>query len=315
MKTAVVILNWNTREYLLRWLPSLIESCRNADACAVVADNASTDGSLAMMAEQFPDIRTIALDRNYGFTGGYNRAVAALLAGPDVPEYIVLMNSDIEVADGWLQPLSGYMDSHAECAVCGPKIHKLEPLADGGFSRSDMFEYAGAAGGFLTRHGFPYCRGRILSHTSRDRGQYDAAAAEVQWISGACMMTRSSLWRELGGLDDRFFAHMEEIDYCWRARSAGWKVVCVPSSVVWHLGGGTLPQGSPFKLKLNFRNSLLMLAKNLPGEADGEIAGRRIRTRMFMDRCIALAYRMTGHKADALAVKEAHDEFKKMQKI
>lgn len=315
MKTAVVILNWNTREYLLRWLPPLIQSCRKADAGVIVADSASTDGSLEMMAERFPDIRTIALDSNYGFTGGYDRAVAQILDSPDAPTYIVLINSDIEVTDGWLEPLVDYMDAHPQCGVCGPKLHKLVRTADGGYERSDRFEYAGAAGGMLTRHGFPYCRGRILKHTSVDRGQYDAGPADVEWISGACFMTRSSLWRELGGLDDRFFAHMEEIDYCWRARRAGWKVTCIPSSTVWHLGGGTLPQGSPFKLKLNFRNSLLMLAGNLPGSVGPESAGRMIRTRMAMDRCIAAVYRLTGRKADADAVREAHDEFKKMQKI
>ena len=311
MRAAAIILNWNTKDYLRRWLPALLESCRAAESCVVVADNASADGSVEMMAREFPEVRTIALDANYGFTGGYNRAVAQILADADAPEYIVLINSDIEVAAGWLEPLIAFMDSRPDCGVCGPKLHALRRNADGGFTRTDRFEYAGAAGGLLTRHGFPYCRGRILSHTSADKGQYDAPA-ELKWVSGACLMTRSSLWRELGGLDERFFAHMEEIDYCWRARRKGWKICCVPQSVVWHLGGGTLPNGSPFKLELNFRNSLLMLSKNLPEELGPKRAARRLRARMAIDRCIAAVYRICGKKENAQAVRRAHEEFRKL---
>ncbi|MCQ2181951.1 MAG: glycosyltransferase family 2 protein [Bacteroidales bacterium] len=314
MRTAVVILNWNTKDFLQRWLPGLTVSCNDADAEVVVADNSSTDGSLEMMAERFPSVRTIPLDKNYGFTGGYNRAIEQILEWPDAPEYVVLMNSDIEVAGGWLQPLVAHMDAHAECGICGPKLHALEKKPDGSYLKSSRFEYAGAAGGLLTRHGFPYCRGRFLSWTAEDRGQFDRMVP-LKWVSGACFMTRSSLWRELGGLDERFFAHMEEIDFCWRARRAGYCVNCVPDSVVWHLGGGTLPQGSVFKLKLNFRNSLLMLAKNLPAELGPKRAGSRIRTRMAMDRVIALAYRISGRRDFAEAVKEAHIEFKQLEKI
>lgn len=315
MKTAVVILNWNTRDYLRRWLPGLIGSCARADAAVFVADSASTDGSVDFVRENFPQVRTICLDANYGFTGGYNRAIAQITEGPDAPEYVVLINSDIDVEDGWLEPLTEYMDTHPRCGICGPKLHKLERTEDGTFVRGQRFEYAGAAGGLLTRHGYPFCRGRILSHTAVDKGQYDSAPADVKWITGACMMTRSTLWRELGGLDDRFFAHMEEIDYCWRARRLGWQVTCVPASTVWHLGGGTLPQGSPFKLKLNFRNSLLMLANNLPGEIGPKSAERRIFFRMVLDGVIACIYLLTGRRAAFDAVKEAHKEFKQMQGI
>jgi len=269
---------------------------------------------MEMMAEHFPSVRTIVHDKNYGFTGGYNRAVAQILDGPDAPEYIVLINSDIEVCDGWLQPLVAHMDSHPECGVCGPKLHALVQNPDGTFTRSTRFEYAGAAGGQLTRHGFPYCRGRFLSRTAEDRGQFDKAV-DLKWVSGACLLTRSSLWHKLGGLDDRFFAHMEEIDFCWRARLDGFKINCVAGSTVWHLGGGTLPQGSPFKLKLNFRNSLLMLAKNLPAELGAERASSRLKTRMAMDRMIALAYRILGHADFATAVRDAHNEFKQIEKI
>lgn len=331
MKTAVVILNWNTKEYLRRWLPGLIDSCQALGrdpvtgeyaAGVVVADSASTDGSLEMMAAEFPTVRTIALDANYGFTGGYNRALALIDA-----QYYVLINSDIEVDDDWLLPLVRWMDSHPECGVCGPRLHALDCKGDPAsakavFTRTDRFEYAGAAGGLLDRYGYPYCRGRVLKRTEKDCGQY-GQPADVLWTTGACLMTRSSLWRSLGGLDDRFFAHMEEIDYCWRAQLAGWKVTVVPESVVWHLGGGTLPQNSPFKLKLNFRNGLLLLENNLEatfmaggmsGSAAHARARRTIAFRRLLDNCSALVYRLTGRKEYACAVRDAHREYKQLRK-
>ena len=211
------------------------------------------------------------------------------------------------------------MDSHPECGVCGPKLHALvckdgDPGSDNAeFVRKDCFEYAGAAGGLLDRYGFPFCRGRILSRIEEDRGQYDAPA-DVLWATGACMMTRSSLWRELGGLDDRFFAHMEEIDYCWRAALKGWKTCVLPQSCVYHIGGGSLPSSSPFKLKLNYRNSLLMMEKNLAASLGENEAARRLRTRLNIDRLARMAYLLTGRKAEAQAVKEAHEEYFKMRK-
>lgn len=320
MKTAVIILNWNTRDYLKRWLPLLEKSCEGLDAEVVVADSASTDGSMEMMAEEFPGIRRIELDANYGFTGGYNRAVGTLLEEEDAPEYVVLINSDIEVSEGWLKPLTEWMDGHPDCGACGPRLHALLQ-EEGGFIRSGRFEYAGAAGGYIDRFGYPFCRGRVLKRTEIDEGQY-GSPADVLWVTGACLMVRSSLWKELKGLDDRFFAHMEEIDLCWRIGLAGWKVTVVPDSIVWHLGGGTLPQDSPFKLKLNFRNGLLLLENNLSetfmargcsaGKA-GRKAGRRIFFRMMLDGGSAMVYLLQGHKDYFKAVIDAHGEYRRLR--
>ena len=331
MRTAVVILNWNTKEYLRRWLPALLSSCQalgtdpstgEEAAAVVVADSASTDGSLEMMAAEFPTVRTIALDANYGFTGGYNRALEKLDA-----EYFVLINSDIEVDGNWLLPLVRWMDTHPECGVCGPRLHALvcpegkATDAKAKCLRTDRFEYAGAAGGLLDRYGYPYCRGRVLKRTEKDRGQY-SEPADVMWATGACLMTRSSLWRSLGGLDDRFFAHMEEIDYCWRAQLAGWKVTVVPDSLVWHLGGGTLPQDSPFKLKLNYRNGLLLLDNNLEPTFrsygnSAALSALRARTTILVRKCLdlgsALVYLARGRKDFSGAVLEAHREYRKLR--
>ena len=322
MRTAVVILNWNTRDYLERFLPPLLDSLRGLDAGMVVADNASTDGSRELLAERFPELRTILLDRNYGFTGGYNRAFAELLAagdspvkpandGGDGPEYLVLLNSDIEVAAGWLEPLVEWMDAHPDYAACGPKLHAL--VRDGGdYRRTDRFEYAGAAGGLLDRYGFPFCRGRVLSRTEEDHGQYDRPV-DVLWVSGACLLVRTRAWRELGGLDARFFAHMEEIDWCWRAQLAGWRVGVVPQSCVWHLGGGTLAPSSPVKLKLNYRNGLLLLENNLPATIGAGKARRRICFRKILDCGAAIVYLLSGKGALARAVRDAHREYRSLR--
>ena len=303
MKTAVVILNWNTKDYLERFLPGLLDSVREADACVIVADSASTDGSMEMMQERFHEVRRIVLDSNYGFTGGYNRALAQVEA-----EYFVLINSDIEVTPDWLGPLVAWMDSHPDCGACAPKLLSWQDR--------ERFEYAGAAGGRIDRWGYPFCRGRILSRTELDRGQYDAPA-DVFWATGACLMTRSDLWRRLGGLDERFFAHMEEIDYCWRLQLEGYRVCCVPQSVVYHLGGGTLPKNSPWKFKLNYRNNILLLDNNLARtfEAEGETPGKALRharrvifQRKCLDGCSALVYLLTGRWSAFKAVLEAHRE-------
>ena len=260
MRTAIVILNWNTEGFLRDFLPGLLQSVAKVDGAeVVVADNGSTDGSLELMQREFPEVKTIAFSKNYGFTGGYNKAFNELYGTAEnpldnAPEYFLLINSDIEVNDGWLQPLVNWMDAHPECGACAPKLHSWQDR--------DMFEYAGAAGGYLDLFGYPFCRGRILSKLDKDNGQYDKPA-DVLWATGACLLVRSKVYAELGGLDERFFAHMEEIDLCWRMQLEGWKVTVVPSSVVYHVGGGTLPAESPFKLFLNFRNNLLMLEKNL----------------------------------------------------
>lgn len=309
MKTAVVILNWNTRDYLAKFLPGVVSSLEGLDAEVIVADSGSTDGSMEMMAGAFPSVRTIPLGANYGFTGGYNRALAQV---EDAAEYYVLLNSDIEVPRGWLEPLVAWMDSHPGCGACGPKLHSW-------YDRG-RFEYAGAAGGLMDRFGYPFCRGRVLDMLEEDRGQYDSPA-DVLWITGACLMVRSSLWKELGGLDDRFFAHMEEIDLCWRAQLRGWKVTVVPESVVYHIGGGTLPKESPFKLKLNYRNNLLLLENNLAltfaagGLSRPERRARRlIRERMLLDGLSALVYLLGFSPKRFLSVLNAHREYRTLRR-
>ncbi len=308
MKTAVVILNYNTKDYLRKFLPGLVASCAGLDAQVVVADNASTDGSAALMQAEFPDVPLIGLDQNYGFTGGYNRALAQLEA-----DYYLLINSDIEVPEGWLQPLVDWMDSHPDCGACGPKLIS--------YAQRDTFEYAGAAGGLVDRYGYPFCRGRILQKIEKDHGQYDTPA-NVLWVSGACLLVRASVWKTLGGLDERFFCHMEEIDLCWRMQLHGWKVTVVPQSHVYHIGGGTLPNESPFKLRLNFRNNLLLLENNLPATfmAEGlsaqearKKARRRIFTRMCLDGLSSLNYLITKRWSFYNAVVQAHKEYRQLR--
>ncbi len=312
MRTAVVILNWNTRDYLAQFIPVVEESLRGLDAGLVVADNASSDGSAEMLAEHFPRVRTIRLGENFGFTGGYNRAFAQLLdGGEDEPEYLVLLNSDVLASPDWLAALIAYMDAHPDCGVCGPKLLAL--LHEGGeYRRGDRLEYAGAAGGCLDRYGYPFCRGRVLARTDMDSPRY-GSVKDVLWVSGACLMTRSALWKSVGGLDDRFFAHMEEIDYCWKVQLLGYRVSVVPSSVVYHLGGGTLPRTSPAKLKLNYRNGLLLLDNNLASTIGPRKARRRIRTRKLLDLCSALAYLLSGRRDDFRAVLEAHREYRTLR--
>ena len=311
MKAAVVILNYNTREYLKQFLPGLLASCEGLDARVIVADNASSDGSLELMQAEFPDVPCIPLAENYGFTGGYNRALAQIEA-----DYYLLINSDIEVPEGWLAPLVEWMDSHPRCGACGPKL-----LA---YHQRSHFEYAGAAGGKIDRYGYPFCRGRILQQVEQDLGQYDMPA-RVLWVSGACFLVRSSVWKELGGLDDRFFAHMEEIDLCWRMQLQGWEVHVVPESFVYHIGGGTLPNESPFKLRLNFRNNLLLLENNLPATIRARHPGlpekkcrRRARIRIFvrmcLDGCSAGVYLCTGRWSFFRSVVEAHREYRQLRR-
>lgn len=273
-----------------RFLPSVVKYSRD-EADVIVADNASTDGSLDMLAREFPEVGTLRLDRNYGFAEGYNRALAQLPT-----EFYLLLNSDVEVTEGWLTPLLRYMDAHPEVAACQPKL-----LSE---ARRDMFEYAGAAGGYLDRFGYPYCRGRVMDTVERDRGQYDRPAS-VFWATGAALMVRRSDWDAAGGLDARFFAHMEEVDFCWRLRARGRGVVCLPESRVYHVGGGTLNKSNARKTYLNFRNNLLMLYKNLPDEELAVV----MRVRRVLDYVALVKFALTGHTADARAVLRARKEF------
>ena len=296
MDIAVVILNWNGLKMLQTYLPTLVERTTCCGAFFVVADNGSTDGSVAWLQEAYPDIRTLCFDQNYGFTGGYNRALREIDA-----DYYVLLNSDIEVGENWLEPLVSFMEEHPDVGICQPKVRSV--------AERDRFEYAGAAGGFIDKFGYPFCRGRILSNVETDEGQYDEPE-ECFWATGACMVVRSALYHHLGGLDESFFAHMEEIDFCWRAKLLGYQVWCVPASTVWHVGGGTLPNNSPQKLYFNYRNNLLMLYKNLPDR----IRRRRIFFRMCLDGASALVYLITGRWSFFKAVCKAHHDYRRMRR-
>ncbi len=285
MKVAIVILNWNGKEMMKRFLHTVVEHSEGAEV--VVADNGSNDGSLEWLRSNGPQVRTICLDRNYGFAEGYNKALREVEA-----EYYVLLNSDVEVREAWLQPLLSFMDAHPDVAACQPKL-----LCQW---QTESFEYAGASGGFLDSLGYPYCRGRVFSTVEKDEHQYDEAIP-CHWATGACLLVRSKDYWAVGGLDYRFFAHQEEIDLCWRLRARGRAVACVPQSVVYHVGGGTLPSDSPRKTLLNFRNNLLMLYKNLPQ--------RRLCTvlclRFFLDALASLTFLFKGQWGSAIAVPKA----------
>ena len=250
-KVAIVILNWNGAKMLTQYLPTVLNYSRD-EAVVYVADNASTDQSMDLLQREFPECKTILLEKNWGFAEGYNKALAQIDA-----EYYLLLNSDIEVTHHWLTPLIEFMDVHEEVAACQPKLLSI-------YDR-DCFEYAGACGGFLDRYGYPFCRGRIFETVERDNGQYDYPQ-EILWATGAALMIRAKDYWEAGGLDGRFFAHNEEIDLCWRLRIRGRRIACVPDSYVYHVGGGTLPKSNPMKTFLNFRNNLTMLYKCLPEE-------------------------------------------------
>lgn len=275
-----------------RFLPSVIAGCAG-EGEVIVADNGSTDDSLEMLRTEFPEVRILPLDRNYGFAEGYNQAFRQL----EGYEYLLLLNSDVECTDGWLRPLREYMDTHPDVAACQPKVRAE-------WDRSRL-EYAGACGGFIDRDGYPFCRGRLFAVAEEDKGQYDDVA-DVFWATGAALMIRAEDWRNVGGLDGRFFAHNEEIDLCWRLRSRGRRIVCIPQSVVYHVGGGTLPQDNPRKTYLNFRNNLTMLYKNLP---EGEMQ-RVLRRRTVLDWVAALQFIAKFDFANASAIFRARRDFK-----
>ena len=291
-KVAIVILNWNGQAMLAKYLPNVIEYSRQ-DAEVWVADNCSSDQSMRLLETQFPQVKTIVLEQNFGFAEGYNRALKQIEA-----EYYILLNSDVEVSHHWLTPLIEFMDSHPQVAACQPKL-----LAE---YDKDSFEYAGACGGFLDKYGYPFCRGRIFNMVERDNGQYDYQQ-EILWATGACMMIRSKDYWDAGGLDGRFFAHNEEIDLCWRLRLMGRQIYCIPESEVYHVGGGTLPKSNPMKTFLNFRNNLTMLYKNL---SDNELK-KVMRMRWFLDYLAAFEMLILGRNwGDFKAVFKARKAFK-----
>lgn len=300
MKVAVVILNWNGEQMLRDFLPSVVahsvlpESL--GEAVVYVADNGSTDHSLRLLADSFPSVRTIAFSQNYGFADGYNKAFEPIDA-----EYAILLNSDVEVTPGWLHPLVQYMDAHPQVAACQPKLMS--------YHQKDAFEYAGAMGGFIDCYGYPYCRGRIFDTVEKDHGQYDADVP-LLWATGACLMVRLAVYKEVGGLDGRFFAHMEEIDLCWRLRCRGYEVRSVASSVVYHVGGATLNAGHPRKTFLNFRNNLLMLYKNLPSDKLRSV----LFVRALLDYVAAAMFMLKGEWGSAKAVFRARREYRKLKR-
>lgn len=290
-KVAVVILNWNGCDMLRSFLPSVVRHSEADGAVVYVADNGSTDASVEMLRQEFPSVHLIILAENHGFADGYNLALQQVSA-----EYVVLLNSDVEVTENWLAPLTAYMDTHPEVAACQPKIRS--------WHKKEQFEYAGAAGGFIDRYGYPFCRGRIMGVVEMDRGQYDTVVP-VFWATGAALFIRLKDYQDAGGLDGRFFAHMEEIDLCWRLRARGRLLVCIPQSVVYHVGGATLKKENPRKTFLNFRNNLLMLYKNLP---QAELVPV-MRIRAILDYVAALSFLLKGQVSNALAVCRARSAF------
>lgn len=293
---AVIILNWNGEKLLRKYLPSVVANTNREIAEIIVADNGSTDGSLALLADEFPGVTVIEFDSNHGFAEGYNLAIASV---PN--EYVVLLNSDVETPEGWIEPLYNMMRSNQHIGACQPKILS--------YNSKNEFEYAGASGGFIDRNGYPYCRGRIFSTVETDNGQYDSVIP-VFWATGAALMIRTDLYRGLGGLDARFFAHMEEIDLCWRVWLSGNEIVVVPQSKVYHLGGGSLPASNPRKTYLNFRNNLLLLHKNIPASDLGPTLLRR----RLLDTIAWLKFMATLDFANANAILRAHRDFRKMRR-
>ncbi len=288
MRVAVVILNWNGKKFLEQFLPKVIGTCTGI-ADVVIADNASTDDSVTFISSSFPTVRTIIFDRNWGFAEGYNKALQQLTTY----EYYVLLNSDIEVTSNWIQPVIEFMDKNADYAACQPKLLS--------YYERDKFEYAGAAGGFIDHLGYPFCRGRIFQNIETDNGQYNDYA-EIFWATGACMFVRANAFWEVGGLDGDFFAHMEEIDLCWRLKNNNYKIGYCPDSTVYHIGGGTLPKSSSRKTYLNMRNNIIMLYKNLP---DGKVT-TVLCTRWFLDFVASIKFLVDGGFSDLWAVIRGH---------
>lgn len=291
IRTSVVILNWNGLEYLKRFLGQVVKYSAGEGTAIYVADNGSTDSSCEWVEANFPEVGVLRLGKNYGFAGGYNRALDLIDS-----YYYMLLNSDIEVTEGWLDPLVRHLNNHNDVASCQPVIRS--------FHDRKYFEHAGAAGGFIDKYGYPFCRGRIFSHVEQDKGQY-TESGDIFWSTGACMLVRAEAWKNCGGLDDSFFAHMEEIDLCWRFHRYGYRVSVVTGPVVYHVGGGALKYNSPRKTYLNFRNSLFMLYRNLP-EKD---LNRVIFIRKVLDGAAAIMFFLKGQFCHSFAVLRAHIDY------
>ncbi|MEG1563965.1 MAG: glycosyltransferase family 2 protein [Bacteroides sp.] len=294
-KISVVILNWNGCKMLRSFLPSVVRYSQIDGVEVCVVDNGSTDASVETLRMEFPTVRLVRLEENNGFADGYNLALQQVEA-----EYVVLLNSDVEVTPHWLEPMAAYLDAHPEVAACQPKINS--------WRTKTAFEYAGAAGGYIDRYGYPFCRGRLLGVVEKDGGQYDTVVP-IFWATGAALFIRLADYRRAGGLDGRFFAHMEEIDLCWRLRARGRAIVCIPQSTVYHVGGATLKKENPRKTFLNFRNNLIMLYKNLPEEELGSV----MRMRWVLDYVAAFTFLLKGQIPNAKAVAQARHEFWKLR--
>ena len=293
---AVIILNWNGHDLLNEYLPQVVATTDSAVADIIVADNGSTDNSVELLKAKFPDVKLLQFDTNHGFAQGYNLAIEQTQY-----KYTILLNSDVATAPGWITPLYEYMEANPNVGACQPKL-----LA---YKQKDEFEYAGASGGFIDRNGYPYCRGRIFGTVEKDHGQYDDVIS-VFWATGAALMIRSQVYLTAGGLDKDFFAHMEEIDLCWRVLLMGYDIKVVPQSVAYHLGGGSLPASNPRKTYLNFRNNLLMLHKNLPDTT----RCRKLFVRRLLDTIAWAKFMATFDFKNANAILKAHNDFRTMRK-
>lgn len=290
-RTAIVILNWNGEKFFDKFLPSVLRHSQVENTEIVVADNGSTDNSIPYLKQHFPSVKIIDLQHNYGFAEGYNQALKQVEA-----DYLVLLNSDVEVSKHWLEPCLSHLEADEKIAAVQPKIVS--------FNAPEYFEYAGAAGGFIDKFGYPFCRGRILNHLEKDEKQYDEAT-QIFWATGACLFIRADVFKNAGGFDGDFFAHMEEIDLCWRLKNQGHKIVYEPQSTVYHLGGATLTYGSPQKIYLNFRNNLYMLYKNLPVNKFKRI----FFIRMVLDGVAAAKFLLGFNFKEFGAVIRAHASF------
>lgn len=296
-KLAVIILNWNGRKLLERFIPDAAANTIGEEADLFVADNGSTDDSLEWLRANHPEVKVIPFEKNYGFAEGYNRALDATRY-----PYTVLLNSDVRVPAGWWQPLLRFMEENPGVGACQPKIRSER--------QPEMFEYAGAAGGYLDRFGYPYCRGRLFDRVERDEGQYDGPPADVAWASGAALMVRTQDYLDAGGLDADFFAHMEEIDLCCRLLARGRRVCALSDSAVYHVGGASLDQSSPQKTYLNFRNNLLLLHKNLPRNRGRSLLFKR----RLLDTLAFGMFLLKGNFSHARAVLKAHGDFRRMRR-